>query len=416
MNASCARRITLWLCCCIVWGGMVTTATAQGPKRNRGEDIYQTAGSNTTGPGNAWLTIQGVGFIWANKSLDTMTKNANEKPGYFPFGEVASEIGVSNLASLLVGSRLLSYTRNHWFQFGNIVAGVKLTLPNNKELRLHGAGLEIKYIWNSPGDTFPSVAGFRTGTTGFAPEGYIVDGSNIQFKFIYEADLIALFSWLPVKLAANAGMRIPFKQAPYIASQFLFDAGMVYTGLGLDVFAEYALEAFNNIAGPKSFQGLGGNKKMEVYFWENPMYLTLGGRIRYDNGVILQACVPFLVSANFGSAMTATDKKLLNDARSPGDRFYEEHMRGMTDPFDPWFAKWKIVGALSLPIFYKQTGSEMMRNFLMMKNRTEGRKIDIDERLRRFQTGGDSLKNDETDRQKRLEDIQKRREQIDKQE
>jgi hypothetical protein len=91
-------------------------------------------------------------------------------------------------------------------------------------------------------------------------------------------------------------------------------------------------------------------------------------------------------------------------------------MRGMTDPFDPWFAKWKIVGELTIPVFYKQTGSEMMRNFLMMKNRTEGQKIDIDERIRKFEARGDSAANDETDRKKRLEEIQKRREQIDKSE
>lgn len=416
MQKSASALLSVRLCRCTFLVVMISTAAAQGPLRSRSENIYQTIGSNTTGSGNALLTLRGVGFIWANKSLDTTVKNASEKPGYFPFGEVASEIGISNAVSLLVESRLLSYTRNHWFQFGNIAGGVKLTLPNNKELRLHGIGLEMKYIWNSPGDTFPSIAGFRTGTTGFAPEGYIVDGSNIQCKFIYEADLIARYSWLPVKIVANAGMRIPLKQAAYAASQFLFDAGTIYTGLGFDVFAEYSLEAFNNITGPKALQGLGGNKKMEVFFWENPMYLTLGGKIRYNNGVTLYACVPFLISANFGSAMTATDKKLLNDARAPGDQFYAEHMRGMTDPFDPWFSKWKIVGALSVPIFYRQTGSEMMRSFLMMKNRTEGRKIDIDERLRKFDSGGDSVKTEDADRKKRLENIQKRRAQIETQE
>ena len=143
------------------------------------------------------------------------------------------------------------------------------------------------------------------------------------------------------------------------------------------------------------------------------MYLTLGGRIRYDNGVVLQACVPFLLSVNYGSAMTPADKKLLNDARSPGALFYAEHMRGMTDPFDPWFAKWKIAASISAPVLYRQTGSEMMRNFLMMKNRANGRTIDIDDRLKTFESGGDSLKTDDADARKRLETIQKRREQVD---
>jgi hypothetical protein len=113
-----------------------------------------------------------------------------------------------------------------------------------------------------------------------------------------------------------------------------------------------------------------------------------------------------------GSAMTSTDKRLLNQARGPGDLFYDEHSRGVSDPFDPWFAKWKIVGEVSIPVFYKQTGSEMMRNFLLLKNRNEKQKIDIDERLRRFEAGADSAKADQDDRKKRLEEIQKRRDQM----
>jgi hypothetical protein len=399
--------------CTIAIGILASLTWAQGPKRDRGEGIYQASGSNTAGAGNVWLTLRGIGFVWANKSLDTALANASEKPGYFPFGEISSEIGIVNHASLLFESRLLSYTRNHWFQFGGLTAGAKVTLPDNKELRLHGLGLELKYIWNSPGDTFPSVAGYRVGATGMAPEGYIVDGGSAQIKCIYEVDCITLYSWLPVKITTNAGLRIPFKKGSYVASQFLFDSGILYTGLGFDVFAEYSLEAFNNLTGPKEFIGL-GHPKMEVYFWENPMYLTLGGRVRYDNGVTLSACVPFLLSGNVGSAMTVTDKKLLNDARAPSDRFYAEHMLGITDPFDPWFAKWKIVAQASVPIFYKQTGSEMMRNFLLMKNRSEAQKIDIDEKILKFETKSDSMKIDESDRKKRLEDIQKRREQLDK--
>jgi hypothetical protein len=383
-------------------------------KRNRGEGIFQTVCSNTAGFKNIWLTLQVESFIWANKTLDSTRANASEKPGYFPFGEMASEIGILNFASLLVESRVLSYTRNHWFQFGNAVLGLKATLPHNKELRFQGAGVEVKYIWNSPGDTFPSLAGYRAGATGFAPEGYIVDGSNLQFKCIYDLDFMKRYSWLPLKFSANAGMRIPFKKAIYVAPQFLFNTGLLYSDLGFDVFAEYSLEAFNNFSGPKPFIDL-GHPKTEVYFLENPMYVSLGGRIRYTNGMTLFACVPFLLSSNVGSAMTQADKKTLNDARKPEDRFYEEHTRGLTDPFDPWFAKWKIVAAISFPMIYKQTGTEMMRTFLLLKNRKEKQKIDIDERLRALDGNNDSLATD-ADKRRRLEEIQKRRDQINMQE
>jgi hypothetical protein len=390
-----------------------STATGQSMKRNRGEGLYQTATSNTTGADNVWLTVRGIGFVWANKSLDTTNSRSAEKPGYFPFGEVSSEVGLTNYASFVFQSRVLSYTWNNWFQFGNVSAGFKLTRPDNKELRFHGLGLELKYIWNSTGIMFPSLAGYRVGATGFAPEGYIVEGSNAEFRVIYDVDFIKRFSSLPLKFSANAGMRKPFKKADYASSQFLFNTGFLYTDLGFDVFAEYSLEAFNNIAGPKPIVGL-GHSKTEVHFLENPMYVTLGGRIRYENGVTLFACVPFLLSTNVGSAMTNQDKIVLNHARVPEDPFYEEHQRGLSDPFDPWFAKWKIVGEISIPVFYKQTGAEMMRNFLLLKNRKEKQKIDIDERLRRFETQPDSLKADDADRKRRLEEIRKRREQIDK--
>jgi hypothetical protein len=390
----------------------VFLAEGQGMKRNRGEGLYQTVLSNTTGAENVWLTLRGIGFIWANKSLDS-TARASEKPGYFPFGEVSSEIGLTNWASLLFESRLLSYTWNNWFQFGNIGAGVKLTRPDNKELRFHGIGVELTYFWNSTGLEFPSLAGYRVGATGFAPEGYHVEGSSVQCKLIYDIDFIKRVSWLPLKIGANAGLRKPFKRAQYVFPQFLLNTGIIYTDLGFDVFAEFSLEAFNNILGPKPIVNL-GHPKTEIHFLENPMYLTLGGRIRYANGVTLFACVPFLLSSNVGSAMTSADKVLLSRAGGPRDRFFDEHQRGLSDPFDPWFAKWKIIGELSLPIFYKQTGAEMMRNFLLLKNRKEKQKIDIDERLRKFEAQGDSLKTDEGERKRRLEEIQKRREQIDK--
>jgi hypothetical protein len=406
MKRNVAIAMFLGICTIVVF------VFGQGPKRNRSDGMYQTLSSNTTGSGNAWVTLQASGFIWANKSLDSGKTNMSEKPGYFPFGEVASEIGVCNYASILIESRLLSYTRNHWFQFGNIAGGVKLTWPNTKELRFYGFGAEFKYIWNSPWDTFPSLAGYRAGTTGFAPEGYIVDGSNLQCKIIFDMDFLKRLSWLPVKISANSGIRVPLKNEKYVAPQFLFSTGLLYTDLGFDAFVEYSLEAFNNLVNPKPFINL-GHPKTEIHFLENPMYCTLGGRVRYMNGVTLFLCVPFLLSTNQGSAMTSLDKKLLNNAREPNDKFFDEHSRGITDPFDPWFAKWKIIGHVSLPLFYKQTGSEMMRNFLLLKNRTEKQKIDIDERLRKFEAESDFLKADEDEKKRRLEEIQKRRDQVD---
>jgi hypothetical protein len=152
---------------------------------------------------------------------------------------------------------------------------------------------------------------------------------------------------------------------------------------------------------------------MEVAFQENPMFITIGGRIRYDNGVTLCAYVPILVSQNVGSSMTRADNSLWN--QDP-NAFTDERARGINTAFDPWFAKWKIVGELSFPFLYRQTGSEMMRNFMLLKNKGGTKKIDIDEQLKSKGAASDTTAAGEQDNKKRLEDIKKRREEIQKSE
>ena len=131
---------------------IISLVMAQGPKRNRAEGFYQCASSNTIGNGNTWVTGRGIGFLW-----DDSPENAGS-PKPFPFLEVASETGVYNFMSLLVESRILSYPKNNWWQFGNIAAGARFTVPNNKELRFRGYGLECKWIYNSQPE-FSSLAG-----------------------------------------------------------------------------------------------------------------------------------------------------------------------------------------------------------------------------------------------------------------
>jgi hypothetical protein len=355
---------------------MISFADAQTLlRRSRAEGFYKCESANTVGTKNLWVSARGVGFIWD----DSPQENASTK--IFPFLEVSSEAGILDFLSGLVESRILSYPWNGKFQFGSIGAGVKATLPNNKDLRLHGPGLEVFYSYNFQKE-FSSIAGYRTGGSGFSPEGLIVQGGMLKIKALYDLDAISLFTWLPLKLSVNNGLKIPFGQGLMPFAQYTADAGISYVGLFFDAFVEYSFEGFfNKTIDAKMFRNeLNLQRTWEVAFSENLMYITFGGRVRYPSGLTLYLSVPLLLSSNQGSSMTDLDRLKLTDGKGNGE-FKDEWNRGITDPFDPWYAKWKIIGQISYPIMFRQTGAEMRRNFLLKKNFNPGKQIDIDNQL-----------------------------------
>jgi hypothetical protein len=103
--------------------------------------------------------------------------------------------------------------------------------------------------------------------------------------------------------------------------------------------------------------------------------------------------------------MTDEDRKGLKQGKFP-----DEILRGITDPFDPWYPRWKIILEISYPIRYKRTSSEMYRNYILLKNRKNKIKIDIDERIELKIKEHDE--DEEKDAMRRLEEIKKRREKI----
>jgi hypothetical protein len=113
--------------------------------------------------------------------------------------------------------------------------------------------------------------------------------------------------------------------------------------------------------------------------------------------------------------MDTADLTALN--RDRADLFPYEVSHGIKDPFDPWFVKWKIVAMLSFPLKYKLTSAEMMRNFLLLKNMKQQNRLDIDNRLKDFKQpvvpgpAADTT----NDAEKRLREIQKRKEEMQKQ-
>ncbi|MBN1980519.1 MAG: hypothetical protein JW795_03245 [Chitinivibrionales bacterium] len=397
------------LACLVI--SAINTPAQQNQRRNRGESFYQCQNSNTAGPGDIWVSVRGVGHIWDDDPISMDSASQETEGGtnarrwvsnIRAFPEIYLQGGITEFLSAHASSRFLSYG----FIPGWFSGGVKMTLPNNLELRLNGIGLSIDYRYQTR-ETGPSLGGY----TGFMPEGFVVKGHNLETVFVYELDLLPRFSFLPLRLLTNVGLRQPLSKR-YNLRQLLINLCVVYSGYGFDFFAQYNLESFNNIFGSLPIEDQ--SKKFLVWFSENPMYFTLGGNVRYDNGITLSLAVPILLSVNNGSRMRWEDQVALNrqDTNSP---FTYEIKRGILDPFDPWFAKWKIVGTLSFPIRFKMSGAEMMRNYLLLKNRKQAKKIDIDNRLHLQEepTPSDEIK-EQDDAKRRLEEIKKKRETLTK--
>ncbi|MBN1309453.1 MAG: hypothetical protein JXA18_16155 [Chitinispirillaceae bacterium] len=316
------------------------------------------------------------------------------------FPEIYLQGGITDYLSAHVSSRVLSYG----FMPGWFGGGVKLTLPNNQDLRLNGIGLSMDYRYQMR-ESGPSLGGY----TGFMPEGFVVKGHTFETVFVYELDLLPRLSILPLRFLANAGLRLPISKRHELY-QLLLDLGVVYSGYGFDFFAQYNLESFNNIFKPLAVND--GPKQFLVWFTENPMYFTFGGDVRYDNGITLSLAIPLLLSVNQGSRMRTEDLVELHHQEENGIFTYEKD-HGILDPFDPWFVKWKIVGTLSFPIRFKMSGAEMMRNYLLLKNRKQKKRIDIDNRLQlQEQSRPAAEKNEDNDAKRRLDEIKKKRETI----
>lgn len=377
------------------------TDAAENQKRDRGETFYNCQNSNSSGHGDIWVSLTAVGHIWDNSpiSMDSNTVKGKWVSNIRAFPEIRMHTGLFDIATLSLESRVLG---NFWNP-GWVSLDCKLTPPNNKELRFHGYALDIKYKHQFI-ESGPSLGGY----VGFMPEGFVSKGHNIETRCIYELDLLPRISKLPLRLIVNNGIRIPLREDRRDFYQFLTDAAIVYSGYGFDFFAEYSIEAFNNFRGPAILK-TSENKKIAVFFSENPMYLIFGGNLRYDNGLVLSVTAPVLLSTNRESKMTVEDLRNLNHLRS--DLYPQEVKHGIKDPFDPWFVKWKIAGSITFPVRYTMTSSELMRNFLILKNRKKDTKIDIDNKLLDTSPNenSDSLK---TEDKSRLEKILNRKSEI----
>ncbi len=377
-------------------------------RRSRAEGFYACESANTPGHLNIWGETMLSAFIW-----DSERDSATGRPASpVPQGYIHTRInaGLFDIGAIEAFLQAPTFLRGSSPGIGVGGGALKITTPNNADLRFIGGGLVATYRYSMLKE-MNSLGGYRQGGTGFSPAGIYTEGPAIEVKALMDCDFLPKISNLPLKCMVNAGVRVPVDNQWRTFSQYLFSAGIAYAGLSFDAFVEYALEAFfNTDFEPKQFTydwGWGSAKTWEVAFSENPMHLVFGGRYRYDSGVNLSLYVPLLISANVGSTMEHSGGVIR-------DKFPEESKRGVTDGFDPWFAQWQVILRLGIPLRYRQTAAEMRRNFLLMKNRRGGAKIDIEKRLQMLEEKNEDSENarDSKDAQRRLEEIRKRREEL----
>lgn len=390
----------------------VSGLQAQGRMlRDRGESYHLLTGANTSGFGNVWLSGRLVGHVWddAPAILDSVERERERWiSNVRGFSEISLNAGVWNDVMFTLDSRLLGWG----WKPGWVSGTFKWTPFDNKELRLHGGALSFKYSHHFT-EGPPTIGGYR----GFMPEGFVVEGGTIESWVLYEADLLARYSRIPVRLIFNAGLKFPLQRIS--CWQTLINAGVVLNGYEYDFFLYYTLEAFDNLFEPKPFltpvnssqRDTANMKKHLVYFTENPQYITVGGNIRYENGIVLTVAVPLLISVNQQSRISWQDLAELN--RDNRELFPDEVERGIKDPFDPWFVKWKIKATVSFPLRHRSTSTELLRNYILLKNRKDRKTIDFDQRLQSLESdeAGEGEDSRAVEAQ-RLEEIRRRREKV----
>ncbi|MBF0432287.1 MAG: hypothetical protein HQK83_13465 [Fibrobacteria bacterium] len=396
-----ASRGMLWKVCLVgvLYIFLCHSASFGLEKRDRFSGLNRIQSSSTMGKGNLFLSMYGRAFLWDNNAagrIPTMYPHVELGYGFFDFMQVSGGLQIM--------------TTKPGMLFGKI----KLTLPNNKRIRLLGLGMSLG-LYKSLVSEFKSN-GFRYENEGFSPDSFILGNSSFItfFRAVFSADveLIRLVSFLPFKFYMNMG----YEGSNYLGSWMGDNAdkaldlyanntdtsGLAGSYIGTsnfsklplmlgaelkthytDFFLEIETEPFyehikqlingtgNNRYWVRYNIVLGGGnlRVVDIHLLETPIYVNLGGRLKYANGMSLQGGFSWLLSKEFG---TKIGPCIRNDACK----------EGATDGFSPFYPQWRLFGRVNYPIKFKQTSAELYRTYLLRKNRKIRKVIDIDKSLR----------------------------------
>ncbi|MEO7425067.1 MAG: hypothetical protein ABI036_07760 [Fibrobacteria bacterium] len=398
--------------CVLLALGMAHTAGAQA-LRSRQDGLSTTLSSSTAGAGNLHLTLYGRSFLWDNAA-------AQKIPPLLPHAELS--YGLTDYLDVTGGINAMTYVLQPGYLYGR----VKVTTPDNKSIRLFGISETVEARRTLMG-YFPSN-GFRIKTEGFGPEGFILgnDGTINSWKFTTSADLelIQISSWLPFKLYGNLGWEGEFssfinddnaervkaaRNKLQITEQ---DFSLIPMSFGLelktfttDFFTEVEAQPFVSQIVRKiraDLHGDGGGdytrfrmigKTFDVHYLETPIYLNAGAKLKYKNGLELQAGLSWLLSADRGPQL------------GPCDNVINQCLDGATDGYSPFFPQWKVFWLARYPFWFSQPSSELYRSFLLRRYADKRKKVNLESTLAKPAEDAEEL--DATERKRRLEERRK---------
>ncbi len=350
-----------------------------------GNGLYWCEEAATRGKGNIIGSFYGRGFIWDDDSPFRL------------FPSISGEYGILSWLDVSLSTEIITYM---WSVPGEIRLKVKTAPPLENRLRLFNGALSLSYAHNFNKE-FPSNGWRYVGDLGFSPEGLRYVGGFIDIMTLGDAELIAWKSFLPLKVYLNAGFRIPTSTDLDNYWQMRLFTGVCYKGLITDFFLEYSLEALEGFKGYRVIEFKRsniGDFSFPYYFSENPMYITPGFRMKYASGASITVALPILVSQEQG--YTASSVRTGEIERTGAKE------KGITDGFSPFYADWKLTARLDFPFRYTPVNAEIVRKFMLLKNRKGGGTIDIDEKLK---SKSNTTENDED----RIQDeLNKQREEI----
>lgn len=375
-------------------------------RRSRQGGLSASLSSSTAGEGNLHLTIFGRTFLWDNAA-------AQKIPPVLPHLEL--NYGATDYLDVTAGLNALSYV----LQPGSFYLRAKATTPDNKSLRFLGAGVTGE-IRRSLLRFFPSN-GYRVETEGFGPEGFIHGNSepitSMRILASVDLELIRISSWLPFKLYGNAGWDGAFAssinednrrrsvQARKLIAEQDFSKIPLNLGLELktynsDFFVEVEAEPFTRhvMAGIRSgsdpqwvrYEAVG--KTFDMHWLETPVYANAGAKLKYRNGLELQAGMSWLLSRDEGPSLGPCNPEI-NPCRE-----------GASDGFSPFYPQWKVFWLVRYPLWFTQPSSELYRSFLLKRYQDKRKRVNLDATLAAPAAGAGD---DAEERRRKLEERRK---------